>query len=96
MFNSVYSGPRTEQMAIGALFGSRDGRTLGSPPWKADLTRGMKLFAASRVRSLKNPRAIPMDAKNERGVGISVAKKNSAQSARSKFQREELEGRLEG
>ena len=39
------------------------------------------------MRPLENPRAASTDAKDERGVEISVARENPAQSARSKFQR---------
>ena len=49
-------------------------------------THGIKLVAASRMRSLKNARGAPTDAKDERDVEISVAWENPAQSARSKFQ----------
>ena len=48
-------------------------------------TRGIKLVVAS----LKNLRAASTDEKDERDVDISVARENSAQFVRSKFQREE-------
>ena len=40
MFNPIHSGLQPEPMAVGALFSLRDGRTIESLPWKADLTRG--------------------------------------------------------
>ena len=59
-------------------------------------TYGIKLFAASRISSLKNPRAASADAEDERDVEISVFRETPAQSAQSKFQREEPEGIGEG
>ena len=41
-------------------------------------THGIKLFAVSRIRSLKNPRAESTGAKDERSIEISVARKNQA------------------
>ena len=65
--------------------------TLSDIMLQAKETLGTKLFTSSRKRSLKNPRAASTDAKNERGVEISVAWENPAQYALSKFQREEPE-----
>ena len=55
-----------------------------------------KVIHGIKDEFIKNPRAASTDPKDERGVEISVARKNSAQSARSKFQREEPEGIGEG
>ena len=49
-------------MAIGALFGSRDGRTHRSPPREADLNRGRntrnKISRGIKDEIIKNPRAV--------------------------------------
>ena len=87
-------------MAVGELFGPRHGRTLGSPPWEADITRGRntrnKVIRGIKDKFNKKPRAAFTDAKNEKGVEVSVARENPARSAQSKFQREEPEGNGEG
>ena len=49
----------------------------------------MKLFAASRIRSLKNPRAASTDAKDKRGVEISVAWKNQPNPNQKEEERDE-------
>ena len=51
MFNPANSGPRP--ISEGALFGSRDGRTLGRPPWNVDLTRGRNT-RNEVIRGIKN------------------------------------------
>ena len=83
-------------MAIGVLFGSRDGRTLRSPLWKADLTRGRntrnKISRGIKDEIIKKSKGYIYVSKDERDVEISVARESPAQSARSKFQREEPEG----
>ena len=62
-------------------------------------THEMKLFTVSILRTIKNPSLssfASMDSKDERGVEILVAWENPAQSAQSKLQQEEPEGRGEG
>ena len=100
MFNSVHSGPRPEPMAESALFGTRDGRRLRNLLWKANITQRKntwnEVIRGIKNKIIKKPRVASTDAKDERGVVISVARENPAQSSRSKFQREESEGREEG
>ena len=69
-------------MGVHALLDSRIGRTLGVHNGRRILlekeTRGIKLFAALIMSSLKNPRAASTDAKDERSVEILVARENLA------------------
>ena len=87
-------------MAIGALFGSRDGRTLRGQPCKADLTRGRntlnKISRGIKDEIIKKSKFCIYGCKDESGVEISVTRENPAPSARSKFQREEPERIGEG
>ena len=65
----------------------------GSHPYEKHVE---KLFAASRIGPLKNSRVASTKRKDEEGTELSVAKETQAQSAQSKFHREEKEGRGEG
>ena len=95
MFNPVPSGMRPELMMVGAFFGSSDGRTVGSPPWKADITRGRntrnEVIRGIKNKIIKKSLSGIYICKGQEGVKISMARENPAQSARSKFQREEPE-----